>query len=112
MVGEDKFRQFLKTGWISVRAESGLVYRIGRGHEMAVVYDNGKPVEKLCVVLNDDFPPTDFLIMRFLLLNNNEKLFREKAISWTYREPEAPRAVEQRPLTEVFAEMKGLRLVA
>lgn len=80
VIGEDKYNRFLKQGWVSVKARSGLVYRIYPGHGITEVYDKGTVKERLCVVLKGNFPPTDSVIIRYLLILNNEQMFRGKAI--------------------------------
>lgn len=116
VIGDDKFRSFLRNGFISVRAKSGKVYQIFPGHQKTVVYENGVRKELLCVVLQGNFPPTDELITRFLMILNNEEMFRSKA---NVSEAHAPNAVWERydrpavgvvgPLTEVY---KRLKIVA
>lgn len=106
VLGEQKFRSFLKNGFVSVKAKSGLVYQIFPGHDMTKVYKNGQYTEKLCVVLRGQFPPTDSLIMRYLLILNDERDFRKHAISHSVYQPSEPKPVDQRPLTEIFKELK------
>lgn len=80
VIGEEKYRRFLVQGHVTARAKSGLVYQIFPGQGITNVYDKGKKVERLCVVLRGDFPPTDSLIMRYLMILNNEENFRSYAI--------------------------------
>lgn len=79
VIGEDRFRRFLASGFVSVRAKSGMVYQIHPGHGLTKVYRDGKMIEQLCVVLSGNFPPTDSIIMRYLLILNDEVFFRSKA---------------------------------
>lgn len=79
VIGDDKYNRFLRQGHVNVRGRSGLVYRICPGHGWTEVYDKGRMVERLCVVLQGDFPPTDSVIIRYLLILNNEGEFRKKA---------------------------------
>ena len=79
VLGDDQFRRFLKNGFITVRALSGKIYQIYPGHGMTMVWQNGKPIEKLCVVLSGNFPPTDSMIMRYLMILNDEDDFRSRA---------------------------------
>ncbi len=79
-LGEHRYRSFLRSGFVSVTGDSGRVYQIFPGHAFTNVFENGKPMESLCVVLIGDYPPTDHLIMRYLLILNDEALFLEKAI--------------------------------
>jgi hypothetical protein len=79
VLGEEKFRRFLKHGFVSVRAKSGLVYQIFPGHDFTNVYQDGVKIERLCVVFKGNFPPTDSLIMRYLLILNDEREFRRHA---------------------------------
>lgn len=80
VLGHDKFRRFLKHGFVSVMAKSGLVYQIFPGSGITNVFKDGSKVERLCVVLKGNFPPTDSLIMRYLLILNDEQDFRGYAI--------------------------------
>jgi hypothetical protein len=133
VLGEAKFRDFLRKGFVSVRAKSGLIYQIFPGHGITAVFDKAKMVERLCVVLRGDFPPTDSLITRYLLILNNEDQFRGLAIKHTvdhidqqplrhypaydpfnrnnYRQDRVtthrlPANPDERSLVEIFKEMK------
>lgn len=107
VLGEQKFRDYVKTGFVCVRAKSGLVYQIFPAHGVTAVYDNGKMVERLCVVLVGDFPPTDSLIMRYLLILNNEDEFRAKANTHRlFKQVAANPQPDQRSLVEIFNELK------
>lgn len=106
VLGEDKFRQFIKNGFVTVWAKSGLVYQIFTGHGITRVYDKGKQVERLCVVLRGNFPPTDELIMRYLLILNDERDFRKHAIKHTVSRPEKVKPVmSDKSLTEIYREI-------
>lgn len=85
MIGESAFRSYLKNGFLTYRAESGLTYQIFPGYGMSHVWNNGEPVEKLCLVFQDrDIPPTDSVIMRLLMLEHNEEEFKRLAVSWEF----------------------------
>jgi hypothetical protein len=108
VLGEDRFRDFVRRGSVSVRAKSGLVYQIFPGSDFTKVYDNGNLIERLCVVLLGGFPPTDSLIMRYLMILNNEQQFRGYAIKHGIPGPyslPAPQP-DQRSLAEIFKELK------
>lgn len=79
VIGETQFRNFLKHGFISVRGKSGKVYQLFTGHDRTRVWLNGQLVEELCVILKGQFPPTDTLIVRYLMVINNEEQFRALA---------------------------------
>lgn len=106
VLGEDRFRDFVRRGFVSVRAKSGLVYQIFPGSDFTKVYDNGKLIERLCVVLLGGFPPTDSLIMRYLMILNNEQQFRGYAIKHNVYAPTLPMKPDQRSLIEIFKELK------
>lgn len=109
VLGEDKFKRFLKHGFVSVRAKSGLVYQIFPGHGITNVYEDGEKVERLCVVLRGQFPPTDSLIMRYLLILNDERDFRSHAIKHTvYKKRPEEKAVITKiePLPEVWSRLR------
>jgi len=107
VLGQQKFRSFVKNGFVSVRAKSGLVYQIFPGHGITSVYRDGVKVERLCVVLKGRFPPTDSLIMRYLLILNDEQDFRSHAISHSVSQNRTTeRQVDVRPLPEIYREIK------
>jgi hypothetical protein len=113
VIGNDKFTNFIKHGFVSVKARSGLIYQIFTGHGITHVYDQGKLVERLCVVLQGNFPPTDSLIMRFLLILNNEQQFRSLAVKHSIsgyqkneRSNQSNGPVVMKPLAEIFKELK------
>lgn len=106
VLGEDRFKDFVRRGSVSVRAKSGLVYQIFPGSDFTKVYDNGKMIERLCVVLLGGFPPTDSLIMRYLMILNNEQQFRGYAIKHSIQTPYLPATTDQRSLIEIFKELK------
>lgn len=109
VIGNDKFRNFLKNGFVSVRARSGLNYQIFPGHGFTSVFDKGKMVERLCVVLQGGFPPTDSLIMRYLLILNNEKQFRDLANKHSVinQLPKNSVPLIEKSLVEIFKELKA-----
>lgn len=104
VLGEEKFRGFLRNGFVSVRGKSGKVYQIFPGHGMTKVYQNGQMIDRLCVVLQGDFPPTDSIIMRFLLILNDEAEFYRLAIKHgvIQSRPGKQRNVDVRSLPEIY----------
>lgn len=79
VLGADLYRGFLKNGFVSVKGKSGRVYQIFPGQDFTRVFENGKALEELCVVLNEQYPPTDSLLMRYVILLNDEDKFRSLA---------------------------------
>lgn len=106
VLGESKFRDFVRKGSVSIRAKSGLVYQIFPGSTFTKVYDQGKMVERLCVVLQGDFPATDSLIMRYLLLLNNESFFVSKAIKHGIPTPAIINMPDNRSLVDIYKDIK------
>jgi hypothetical protein len=73
VVGDEAYQRFLRSGFVVARnSSSGRVYQIFPGHQFTRVYENGQCIEQLCVVLKGNFPPTDALIVRYLMALNNE----------------------------------------
>lgn len=108
IIGDKAFRRFIRDGFITVVPKSGLTYRIYPGHGITEVYDRGIMVERLCVVLQGSFPPTDSLIMRYLLILNDEGEFSKYAIKHSVRSSKSlvfP-AEEVQPLVETWAKLK------
>lgn len=108
IIGEQAFRKFIRDGFITVVPKSGLTYRIYPGHGVTEVYDKGIMVDRLCVVLKGNFPPTDSILMRYLLILNDEGEFSKYAIKHTVwdRKPTKLVLPDQAPLTEEWAKLK------
>ena len=107
VIGTDAFRRFLKHGFVSVRGKSGLVYQIFPGHGITNVYDHGKHVDRLCVVLSGRFPPTDSLIMRYLLILNDERDFRKQAIQHALKKKTPIQVEPERDLISLWKNLKA-----
>lgn len=108
VLGDDKYKSFLCKGFISVMAKSGLVYQIFPGHDFTKVYNRGIMIDRYCVVLTGNFPPTDSLIMRYLMILNNEAQFKSLANRHGVLKPEVVEVKEQRSLLEMFKEYKRI----
>jgi len=107
VLGDDRYKSFLKKGFISVIAKSGLIYQIFPGHDFTKVYNRGIMVDRYCVVLQGGFPPTDSLIMRYLMILNNEEQFKSYAIKHGAVQPhEIEMQNDNRSLYEIFKEYK------
>ena len=108
VIGDDKFKSFLTNGFVTVRnPKSGLSFQIFPGHGITCVFDKGEMVERLCVVLKGDFPPTDSIIMRYLMILNNEEQFRSIAVKWDVQQREKKIVTpDERSLMEIFKELK------
>lgn len=107
VLGDDRYKSFLKKGFISVIAKSGLIYQIFPGHDFTKVYNRGIMVDRYCVVLQGGFPPTDSLIMRYLLILNNEKMFESLAHKHGAVQPhDVSVQNDSRSLLEIFKEYK------
>lgn len=107
ILGEKKFLNFLKSGFLSIKAKSNKIYQIFPGSQFTCVFENGNLIEKLCVILKGNFPPTDSLLMRYLLILNNEDEFRSLAI----KHPVCSQKLELgeknvKSLIEIFRELK------
>ena len=111
VIGEKQYRAYLRFGFVSVRARSGLVYQLpGNNGHIVNVYKDGQHIEKLCVYLQGQFPPTDQIITEYLMVLNNEQEFRSLArISKASKQLyiERPDRIDTRPLSEIFRELKG-----
>ena len=110
VIGEQAFKKFLRDGFITVVPKSGLTYRIYPGRGITIVYDRGIIVDRLCVVLQGDFPPTDSLLMRYLLILNDEGEFSKYAIKQTLWCNDSSALVfpaqEVKPLTDAWTALK------
>jgi len=111
VIGLEQYQGYLKKGFIVITGKSGLRYQIFPGHGITKVFNKGELVERLCVVLRGDFPPTDSLIMRYLLILNDENKFRGYAIKHQVyaggsRHPEVRQGPPPPPLTELYKNLQ------
>ena len=97
IIGDQRFRRYLKHGFITVKGQSGLIYQVFPGHNMTRVWKDGKPIEKLCVVFCDSsVPPTDSVIMRLLMILDSEEEFRKQANKFGFTISEAKQPLPSR----------------
>jgi len=107
ILGEKGYRLFLKNGFVTVRGKSGRFYQLYPGQKFTSVWENGKMIEQLCVVLSGAFPATDELLMRYVILLNDENHFRSLANKQpAYFVQARQRQIDLRPLHEIFATIK------
>jgi hypothetical protein len=106
VIGEDKFRRFVRDGFVTCRAKSGRTYQIFPGSSFTRVYYEGKEEDRLCVVLEGNFPPTDSLIVRYLMLLNEESRFRNLAVNQGRGTRPVERPRDERSLSDVFGQYK------
>jgi hypothetical protein len=80
LIGAERFRRYLKNGFVSIRGRSGKIYQIFPGHKHTKVWLNGTHIEDQCVILVDhSLPPSDSVIMRMLMILDSEEEFRQVA---------------------------------
>jgi len=97
IIGDIRFRRYLKHGFITIKGQSGLIYQVFPGTTMTRVWKEGKPLEKLCVVFCDSsVPPTDSVIMRLLMILDSEEEFRKQAHTFTFNKTEARQPIPNR----------------
>jgi hypothetical protein len=106
VIGDKKYADYLKNAHLIVKAKSGLTYRIFPGSGITEVYDQGKMIDRLCVVLRGDFPATDSLIMRYIMILNNENQFRGLAIRHSVPKRGYVNDADMRPLSEIYNELR------
>ena len=111
ILGPRGMRRYHRDGFVSVQnRKSGRVYQIFPGSGMTSVYEQGKMIAKLCVILRGDYPPTDSLIVRYLLAINDEKRLWELANRWSpsqWLSSHLSRpTVDLRPLPEIYRELQ------
>lgn len=108
VIGQQRFRDFLQKGFVSAKNSlSGMIYQIFPGHGITCVYQGGKMIERLCVVLPHGYAPTDSVIVRYLLaLNNEQKLWDMGIKHGPIKKTAKTRKLDVRPLVEIMQELK------
>jgi len=104
MISTKQFKQYLRRGFFVTKGKSGMLYRIFGGHEEIKSYVREKDgkyrkFESICIVFEDmNMPHTDWAIMRFLLIENDEfgmrKLANIRREDKNYRWPEIAEAMQ------------------
>lgn len=113
LIGEVAYQKYSARGFITFKGDSGRTYQIFPGHGKVAVWQQGKQIEQLCVVLTGDFPPTDSVIMRLLLIQESEDRFKKIANVFPSYAPGLNRAchieVANQPLSlpEIFSDLKN-----
>ncbi len=110
MIGEQEYAKYSVRGFVSIRGESGRNYQIFPGHRRTAVYQDGRKIEELCIVLSGEFPPTDSVIMRILLVQENEKKFSQISNvfpSHDTKKYNITRPSDSRSLIEIFSDIKN-----
>lgn len=104
IIGEKLWTQFLRKGFIQVRGKSGRYYQIFPSKNFTKVFQDGTLIERLCVVLKGNFPPTDSLIVRYLMILNDEENFWSVAIKQGKKGlyPAQTNNQSTLPLTEIY----------
>lgn len=112
IIGEEAYRYFLKNGFVSVQnPKSKRVYQIFTGCELVNVYKDGKKIERLCTHLPYGFPPTDSLIVRYLLaINDEERLWKMSNKHGVLEAKSTVREVDRRSLPEIFKSLKQTQI--
>jgi hypothetical protein len=110
VVGDEKFQRYLCCGFVTVRnPRNGLTYQCFPGHGGVKVWKDGKMVESWCVFLQGNFPPTDQLITRYLMVLNNPDQLRAIANVSQGRNPmhQPQQALPQEDLVQLFKKLKA-----
>lgn len=82
MVGAEQFRNYVARGFVTVKGSSGIVYKLSQNGITSYARTKDgryKKFENICVVFQKAMPPTDAVVMRLLLLRNDEFATRARA---------------------------------
>jgi hypothetical protein len=85
LIGKTAFQRYMRRGFIMVQGRSGTMYKVSGGNVMIVSYikdAQGKmtPHEKFCVIFSyANLPHTDGVIMRKLIIENDEFSLRKRS---------------------------------
>lgn len=85
----EHFQEFAARNHVTIKGEDGYTYRIQRRtHALVEVYDEKKkPKQKLCVVFRDPgMPPSDEVVMKYLLVKHNLKALWEVGVKFPFDE--------------------------
>jgi hypothetical protein len=112
LIGLQRYRQFLKNGYVTIHSQqNGKTYKVYPGTKFTHVYDHGQREQDLCIYLAHDFPPTDQLIAKILLIQTDPNHYHRIANKFH----PCQRAVAAQPvsvlsLPEIYKELKRTRV--
>jgi hypothetical protein len=74
MLSPERWKKYLKYGFVDVLGKSGLIYQIIRGQTHVRVFRQGEKIADLCVGLanRSAMPPTDEVITRMIIVECDE----------------------------------------
>jgi hypothetical protein len=75
MITETEYRKYLKDGFISIKGQSGKIYKISKHGWHTKVFLKGDLIEEICVRLKGDVPPTDNVIAFKTMIETDEEYF-------------------------------------
>jgi hypothetical protein len=110
VIGDEKYQKYLRCGFVTVRnPRNGFTYQCFPGHGGVKVWKDGQMVESWCVLLQGNFPPTDQLITRYLMVLNNPDQLRAIAnVSRGNNRARQPQQVmPQEDLVKLFKKLKA-----
>lgn len=123
IIGDRQYYLYRRRGFVPVLAASGKTYLLYPGNRHSQVMLNGKPLHNICVIFREDYPPTDSLLMRMLLILADEENFISRANIHNLIPDLWPEGLldgakkkwkeeHEKPLTELFRKLKAKKLVA
>ena len=74
LIGEEEYRALSRQGFIEVQSPSlpRRTYRVPKYRAPVTVFENGKPVMRLCVQPKEPVPEADVVVMHKLMIEANE----------------------------------------
>lgn len=75
MITETEYRKYVKDGFISIKGQSGKVYKVSKNSWHTKVFLKGDLIEEICVRLKGDMPPTDNVIAFKTIIETDEEYF-------------------------------------
>jgi len=113
LIGPQRYRQFLKNGYVTIHSQqNGKTYQVYPGTKFTHVYDHGKREQDLCIYLAHDFPPTDQLIAKILLIQTDPNHYHRIANKHRPSQKSilAPLPASTLSLPEIYKELKKTRV--
>jgi hypothetical protein len=113
LIGHQRYRQYLKNGYVTIHnRQNGKTYQVYPGTKFTHVYDHGQREPDLCIYLAHDFPPTDQLIAKILLIQTDPNHYHRIANKHQPRPQTilAPTTASNLSLPEIYKELKKARV--
>jgi len=112
IITEKDWRRYITNGFVMVKGPSGRYYQIFANRSHTVVWEKNKKIHELCIVTDNDCPPTDHVITIKTMVELDEQSVWDEANlrAVGYRDFSSDFPPRQGPMVSLLQRVKELNL--